>query len=183
MKHRTPVCFLLASVLPFFAVSPLMASSPYEQWEKCRDKAYSSVNAIEVGKMGVEQHILKKCGTPPVRETGTQKGVGVPPYDLVRSQAWKQKFMEITKSKYNDFVKRFDVASLTELENGWIIGQGQAVRSGGFDGAAFAINASTGQVYGAMLEGGKKIYGFGFGPSWTDAPPSLQKWARENGLQ
>ena len=183
MKHHSFVCFFIVPMLPLIVVSSLMASSSYEQWEKCRDKASSSVNQSEVGMMGVERHILKKCGPPPVKETGTEEGVGVLPHDLVRSKAWKPKFMEITKSKYNEFVKRLEVSSPTVLENGWITGDGQAPHSGGFDGAMFAIKASTGQVYGAMLEGGSKIYGFGFGSSWTDAPPSLQKWAHENGLR
>lgn len=183
MKHRILVCIFVASVSLLFVVSPLMASSSYEQWEKCRGKAASSVKQSEVGTMGVERHILKKCGSPPVKETGTKEGVDVEPRDLVRSQAWKQKFMEITKSKYKEFVKRFEVSGPTVLENGWIIGAGQAAHSGGFDEAALAIKASTGQVYGAMLEGGTEIYGFGFGPSWTDAPPYLQKWARDNGLR
>lgn len=183
MKHCILVCIFVASASQLVAAPLLMASSSYEQWEKCRDKAASSVKQSEVGMMGVERHIDKKCGAAPVKETGTEAGVGVEPRDLVRSQTWKAKFMKITNSKYNEFVKRFGLANLTVLENGWITGQGQVPHGGGFDEAAFTINVSTGQVYGAMLDRGSKIYGFGFGDSWANAPPLLQKWARERGIR
>lgn len=183
MKHSVFTCIFIASFSYFAAASPLMATSSYEQWEKCRDKAASSVKQSEVGMIGVERHIKKICGSAPVKETGTEVGVGVQPQNLVRSQTWKPKFMNITKTKYKDFAKRLDLANPTVLENGWIIGQGQAPHSGGFDEAAFAIEASTGKVYGAMLEGGKRIYGFGFGTSWAEAPTSLQKWAHAHGLR
>ena len=154
----------------------------YEQWETCRDKAVASVNVLEVGRQGAENAIRRQCGEPPVREAGTEIGVGVRPDDLVRSKTWKKKFTDITKERYAAFVERLAVTSETVLEDGWIVGEGQAPHAGTVDEAALAIEARTGRVFAAMMVGGSRIYGFGFGESWPDAPPPLQRWAQTRGL-
>jgi hypothetical protein len=154
----------------------------YEQWETCRDKAVASVNVLEVGRQGAENAIRRQCGEPPVREAGTEIGVGVRPDDLVRSTTWKKKFTDITKERYAAFVERLGVTSETVLEDGWIVGEGQAPHAGTIDEAALAIEARTGRVFAGMMVGGSRIYGFGFGESWPDAPPPLQRWAQKRGL-
>jgi hypothetical protein len=101
----------------------------------------------------------------------------------VRSKTWKKKFMDVTGDQYAAFLKRLDVASETVLEDGWIVGEGQAPHAGTIDEAAVAIEARTGRVFAAMMVGGSRIYGLGFGESWANAPPPLQRWARERGLK
>lgn len=177
MKIRLWSCVLFALVL----LAPLMpvnaAPLTEKQWEKCLDKAEASVDQNEVGMAGVEAAVKDQCGDPPVKETGTDKGVGVHPYDLVRSKAWKKKFMALTKDQYQTFIDRLVVGSETTQEGGWVIGEGIAPHLGGSDEAAFAINAATGEVYGAMLED-DKLTGFGFGTDWAKAPDFLQEWAK-----
>jgi ankyrin repeat protein len=155
----------------------------YEQWETCRDKAVASVNVMEVGRQGAENAIRRQCGEPPAREAGTEIGVGVRPDDLVRSKTWKKKFTDLTKERYTAFVERLGVTSETVLEDGWIVGEGQVPHAGTIDEAALAIEARTGRVFAAMMVGGSRIYGFGFGESWADAPPPLQRWAQKRGLK
>jgi hypothetical protein len=155
----------------------------YERWENCRDKAAASVNAVEVGLGGLRREVERRCGEPPVPAPGAASGLGVRPTELLRSKAWKQKFADVTKGEHQAFVKRLDVASETVFEDGWIVGQGQAPHAGTIDEAALAIDPRTGRVYAAMMVDGKRILGFGFGESWADAPPSLQRWARARGLR
>jgi hypothetical protein len=152
-----------------------------KKWEQCRDKAESSVNQQEVGISGVEYEIKSKCGDPPAKEPGSTTGaVGMHPYDLVRSKTWKSKFVAITKGKYKSFVERLKVSSETNLEGDWITGAGQAPHMGGSEEAALAINAKSGEVYGAMLEDGKTLSGFGFGTSWENAPKFIKEWAADH---
>jgi hypothetical protein len=155
----------------------------YEQWEECRTRAAASVNAMEVGRQGMEEAIERQCGSRPVREAGTERGVGVRPDDLVRSKTWRKKFMAITGDQYDALVKRLHVTSETVLEDGWIVGRGNAPHAGTIDEAALAIDARTGRVFAAIMVDGKRLYGFGFGEAWTDAPPSLQRWAQKLGLK
>ena len=155
----------------------------YEQWENCRDEAAASVNAVEVGLGGLRREIERRCGEPPAPAAGAASGLGVRPTELVRSKAWKQKFADVTKGEHQAFVKRLEVASETVFEDGWIVGQGQAPHAGTIDEAALAIDPRTGRVYAAMIVDGKRILGFGFGESWPDAPPPLQRWARARGLR
>ena len=146
------------------------------EWELCRDKAESSVSELEVGVSGVEAEINDKCGVRPVKEPSTLTGaVGMHPYDLVRSNAWKSRFIKITEENYQQFVDRLEVASETVLEGEWVVGDGIAPHSGGSEEAAFAINAKTGDVFAAIMEDGNKFSKFGFN-SWKIAPPYLQKW-------
>lgn len=152
-----------------------------KEWNKCRDKAAASVDQRMVGVVGVEVEIQEQCGTPPVNEAGTNSGVGVHPYDLVRSKRWKQKFVRITQGRYQAFVDRLVVAGNTRLEGGWIIGEGMAPHSGGADAAAFAIHAASGEVFAVMIEDSTRLSGFGFGSSWEGAPKALQTWVRERG--
>lgn len=146
------------------------------EWELCRDEAVSSVSEIEVGVAGVEAEISDKCGEPPAKEPSTLTGaVGMYPYDLVRSNAWKSRFIKVTEESYQQFVDRLGVASETVLEGEWVVGDGIAPHSGGFEEAAFAINTKTSDVFAVMMEGGNKFRKFGFN-SWESAPPHLQKW-------
>jgi hypothetical protein len=131
----------------------------------------------------MENAIRRQCGEPPVREAGTEAGVGVRPSDLVRSKTWKKKFTDITKDQYAAFLERLGVTSETVLEGGWIVGEGNAPHAGTIDEAALAIDSRTDRVFAAMLVGGSRIYGFGFGDSWADAPPPLRRWAQKRGLK
>jgi hypothetical protein len=168
----------LTATLAFTSVACFAGPKTLEAWEKCRDKAEASVDQREVGIAGVEAEIKNQCGGRPVKELGTATGaIGVLPSDVVRSKAWKKKFMGITKGKYKVFSERLSVASETKLEGEWITGEGIAPHSGGSDEAAFAINTKSGQVFGAMLEEGNQIHGFGFGESWDNAPSFLREWA------
>jgi hypothetical protein len=147
-----------------------------QEWERCRDKAESSVNQLDVGVVGVETEIMMKCGAPPPEEPSLVSGsVGMHPYDLVRSKAWKSKFVRIAKDNYSALVDRLVVASETILEGHWIVGEGQAPHSGGIENAAIAINSETGEVYAAIMESGIRFSRFGFS-SWQSAPPFLQQW-------
>ena len=168
-------------VFGFFVtiVSTTAATRNIEEWEKCKDKAGTSVDQGEVGVSGVESAIIEQCGIRPVDESGSVSGIGVSPYDLVRSNTWKEKFVRITKAKYDEFVNRLGVSGTTTSEEGWIVGDGLMPHSGGHDEAAFAINIASGEVFGAMLEDGNNIRGFGFGTSWEDAPKFLQGWAKK----
>lgn len=151
-----------------------------EEWEKCRDKAEESVNQIEVGVAGVEAEIETQCGSPPAKEPSALTGaVGMHPYDLVRSKAYKEKFIALTKEKYQPFVERLAVAGGTTLDGDWIVGEGQAAHMGGVEGAAFAINIKTEEVFAAMMEDGDDFRKFGF-DSWDAAPPYLKKWRTDN---
>jgi hypothetical protein len=147
----------------------------FEQWEKCRDKAESSVDWREVGQMGVEGAVKTKCGSPPAQEPNMLTGgIGVAPYDLVRSKAFKNKFAKLTKKQYQMFVDRLTVASETTLESEWIVGNGNAPHLGGSDEAAFAMNSKTGEILAGMMVDGKFIK-FGFN-SWDEAPKFLREW-------
>ena len=150
-------------------------------WEQCRDKAEASVDQQEVGIAGIEYEIKTQCGEPPAKEPNGITGiVGVSPYDLVRSKAWKSKFVAITQGKYESFVERLSVTGVTTLEDGWVVGDGLAPHMGGSDEAAIAINIETGEVYAATLEDSKSIYGFGFGSSWENAPKFIKEWAADH---
>lgn len=168
------VCLLDAA----YAAKPRTA----KEWEQCRDKAEESVNQMEVGIAGVEYEIKKRCGAPPAKEPSSATGaVGMQPSDVVRSKAWRDKFKAITKARYPAFVERLSVASKTQLEGDWIVGEGIAPHSGGVEEAAMAINAKSGEVLGAMLEDGKKTTRFGADGTWQNAPAFLKDWvaARE----
>ncbi len=117
----------------------------------------------------------------PVIDTHKEE-IDVHPYDLVQSTKWKKKFVNITKNKYQAFVDRLTVASNTTLVGDWIVGYGLAPHSGGRDEAAFAIEVTSGNVFGAMLENGDKITEFGLGKSWKQAPDFLKKWASKRQL-
>ena len=172
MRLFVYVSAVVASAGPSFAAPP----KTNQEWEACRDKAEASVDQRIVGVLGIEAEIKAKCGAPPVKEPGSLTGaVGVPPYDLVRSKAWKSKFVAIAKGEYKSFVENITVASDTELVNGWVIGQGQAPHMGGEEEAAFAINAKTGEVYAAILHDGNRVAGFGF-VNLNDAPSFLKEW-------
>ncbi len=174
---RTLLCVLLGCAI---STSYAYAAKPktIKAWEQCRDKAEASVDQQEVGIAGVESAILETCGEPPAKEPNGITGiVGVSPYDLVRSKAWKSKFVAITQGKYESFVERLSVTSVTTLEDGWVVGDGLAPHMGGSDEAALAINIETGEVYAAILEDSKSIYGFGFGSSWENAPKYIKEWA------
>jgi hypothetical protein len=146
-----------------------------KEWEQCSDKAESSVDWREIGQMGVEAEIKTKCGSPPAQEPNILTGgIGVSPYDLVRSKAFKNKFAKLTKKQYQMFVDRMIVASETTLDGEWIVGNGIAPHSGGSDEAAFTINSKTGDVFAAMMVDGKFIK-FGFN-SWDESPKFLQEW-------
>ncbi|MEN9353569.1 MAG: hypothetical protein RL318_894 [Fibrobacterota bacterium] len=147
-----------------------------KQWEKCRDRAESSVNQMEVGIWGVEAEIKSKCGEPPAQEPSALTGaIGMSPYDLVRSKAWKKKFLALTKSNYSAFVDRLVMSSGIEFDGAWIVGKGFAQHCGGSDEAAFAINSNSGEIFAVMLENGNSITKFGFS-SMQSAPPFLQTW-------
>ena len=100
-------------------------------WERCRDKAAASVNQAEEGVVGVDVAIQERCGEPPAQEPSAQTGsVGMHPYDLVRSKAWKNQFKAIAKDGYRDLVIRLEQASETTLEDGWIVGRGMQPHMG-----------------------------------------------------
>ena len=154
-----------------------------EAWDRCRDKAEASVDQREVGVAGVEAAIQQRCGEPPVREPSAATGlVGVHPYDLVRSKAWKAKFKAITKGRYQSLVDRFATAGNTQLEDGWIVAAGLMAHSGGMEEAALAIDPTTNAVYAAIMEDGRKLTGFGFN-GWPNAPAFLRQWAEERAPQ
>lgn len=179
MKTKKLYLALMLFGLSVAVVYATAAPRNVEEWEKCKDKAETSVDQIEVGVSGVEAAIIEQCGIRPVDESGSVSGIGVSSYDLIRSKVWKEKFVRITKGKYEDFVNRLGVSDITTLENGWIVGAGLMPHSGGHDEAAFAINIASGEVFGVMLEDSNKIVGFGFGTSWEDAPKFLQTWAKK----
>ena len=155
-------------------------SKSAKEWDTCVKRAEASVNQQEVGVWGVEAAVKEQCGEPPIVEPSGVTGViGISPYNLVRSKAWRAKFKALTKGKYGPFVNRLVVAGETRLEGSWVVGSGIAPHEGGTNEAAFAINAKSGEVFGAMLEDGKMLVGFGFGSSWKDAPPFLQQWAND----
>ncbi len=152
-------------------------SRPLREWDDCVARAESSVSQQQVGVWGVEAAIRERCGNRPVVEPDTK--VGEVPYDLVRSKTWTPKFRSILGDSYKAFVERIVVSSETKLEGEWVVASGLMPHNGGEDEAAFAINKRTGAVYAAMLEDGKDLSGFGFGPSWNDAPPFLKRWMAE----
>lgn len=160
---------------------PTQVTRTTKSWDKCARKAETSVDQMMVGIIGVETAILEKCGKRPVDQSGTDIGVGVHPYDLARSNKWKNRFTRVTKNRYQEFVVRLIVASPTSLENGWLVGSGISPHLGGSDEAAFAINATTGEVFAAMIKNGDQFFGFGFGNSWSAAPKFIQNWAVQHG--
>lgn len=119
---------LLAALLGF-ATGTACAAQPMTiaKWEQCRDAAELSVSQQEVGIAGVEGKIKQQCGDRPVEEPegGRFGAVGMHPHDLVRSHAWKNKFLAITKEKYEYFVNCFGMAEGTALEGYWITGERQ----------------------------------------------------------
>ncbi|TXI25969.1 MAG: hypothetical protein E6Q61_01295 [Nitrosomonas sp.] len=168
-----------AASTPQPPATPAFASTsrPLKEWDDCVARAESSVSQQQVGVWGVEATIRERCGSRPVVEPDTK--VGEVPYDLVRSKTWAPKFRLILGDSYDAFVERIVVSSETELEGEWVVASGLMPHNGGDDEAAFAINKRTGAVYAAMLEDGKDLSGFGFGSSWSDAPPFLQRWTAE----
>jgi hypothetical protein len=179
MKTKILLLVLILFGLSVTIVSATATPRTVKEWEKCRDKAEASVDFHEQGNAGIESAIQKQCGEPPVNESGTVRGIGIHPYDLVRSKTWKKKFTNITKKEYEIFTHRLSVAGITRLEEEWLVGEGNAPHSGGDSEAAFAINVASGEVFVAMLEDGNKISGFGFGTSWENAPKFLQTWAKK----
>jgi hypothetical protein len=146
------------------------------EWDQCAERAEASVDYDQVGMVGIEDAIITQCGAPPAPEPSQTTGaVGMSPYDLVRTEAWKPKFVAVTQDEYPQFVDRLGVSSPMTLQGEWVVGQGNAVRSGGIDEAALAIGATSGRVYGAMMRDGSEIIGFGF-DDWGSAPPYLQAW-------
>jgi hypothetical protein len=103
---------------------------------------------------------------------------GAAPYDVVRSKQWRPKFAAITQSKYKAFVDRLVVASPTTREGPYLTGSGLMPHMGGTDEAAFAIDTRTGDVFAAMLEGGRRMSTFGIAAG-APAPPFLVRWVRE----
>lgn len=150
------------------------------QWEKCRDKAEASVNTREFGNAGVEVAVKEKCGEPPVAEPSKLTGIiGMYPYDVVRSKAFKNAFMQATGSKYEKFVENMNVASPVELQNGWVFGSGIAPHMGGSEEAIFAINLQSGKLYAALLEGDTHLTYFGF-KTPADAPEPIKAWFKND---
>jgi hypothetical protein len=178
-----------------------------EEWEKCVDKENTIAYKKHPELCGAsscdnDSEIQRHCGNRPINETAPMiMGIGVSPYDLVQSKAWKKKFVSITKKKYQAFVDRLAmVGDNTTLQGDWIIGEGFMPHFGGDEIAAFAINSTSGQVFAVMRE---KINGdytaagyateiiaptpneeyiihtFGF-TNFYDAPPFLQKWIKEH---
>lgn len=166
-----------------------------EEWEKCVDK--ENTIAYDKGLCGAlwcdnHSEIQRHCRDRPIDETASMlMGIGVNPYDLVRSKAWKKKFVSITKEKYQAFVDRLDVNEVTTLQGNWIIGQGMKPHAHGEDEAAFAINTTSGKVFAVMLEDHTDYtaeirditpshitYPFGF-TNFYDAPPFLKKILKE----
>ncbi len=175
-------CKIFVGAMAVFVLNGAYAASykNLKQWEQCRDKAESSVNQTEVGIAGVEYAIKSRCGEPPAQEPSASKGsVGMHPYDIVRSKAWKNKFIKITKGKYKNFVERLAVASETQRIDGWIVGDGMLPHSGGSEAAAFAINVETEEVLAIMIEDSNKISTFGFS-SLQKAPEYFRIWVREH---
>ncbi|HOY70224.1 MAG TPA: hypothetical protein PL131_11240 [Methylotenera sp.] len=176
MKHSQ---LLFAVLLTAFVGSAQAATKTFADWEACRDAAEESVDFNEVGNAGVEAAIKEQCGMPPAKEPSKATGiVGMAPYDIVRSKAFKAKFKQITKGKYTQLVERLVVASETELQGDWVVGEGMMPHAGGSDEAAIAINIKTGKVYAAMLENAKQISAFGFTDP-KNPPPFLKKWIGE----
>ena len=153
-----------------------------KEWEKCINKVSKKVDIVQVGNFGVEAAIKYQCGDRPVEESASMvSGIGVSPYDLVRSKTWKNRFISITKDKYDDFINRLEMSSGNTIsKDGWIFGEGGKPHFFGSDTAAFAINISSGEVFAAILEDGDKITGFGFDSSWGNAPESLQTWKKNH---
>lgn len=152
------------------------------EWEQCRDKAEASVNTREFGNAGVEVAVKEKCGEPPVAEPSKLTGIiGMYPYDVVRSKAFKNAFMKATQGKYETFVENMSVASPVELQNGWVFGSGIAPHSGGSEEAIFAINAQNGNLYGALLENGEQVTYFGFNKK-AAAPTPIKSWLDEHNV-
>ena len=172
---------LTLMMLIFASVTTVHAkkANVHEKWAQCRDKAESSVKQSEVGIIGVEAEIKIKCGEPPAYEPSLSTGaIGMHPYDLVRSKAWKNKFVKITKEKYKSFIERLEVSSNTTFDGEWIVGEGLAPHMGDSDEAVLAINSKTNEVFAAMMENGNQFSKFGF-DSWKNAPTYLQNWFNE----
>lgn len=172
-KHKLLTLALLASI---FAGNAYAVPKTIAEWEKCRDSAEESVDFNEVANAGIEAVIITQCGEPPAKEPSKATGIiGMQPYDIVRSKAWKAKFMQITKGDYKKFVERLTVASESEEKGDWITAEGMLPHSGGTESAAIAINIKTGKVYAAMREDSSKLKSYGF-DSAKNAPPFLQAW-------
>lgn len=176
--------FLINAYIIFAAlfISIAMAAKPktIDEWDACVAVTETSVSQSQVGTAGVEGIVKERCGVrPAINLTSTKGVVGTHPYDLVRSNPWKQKFQTLTKAKYQSLVDRLAVGSGTTTSGDWVVGKGIAPRSGGQDEAVIAINMKTGEVFAAVLEGGSQITGFGFENSWKAAPPYLHQWAEE----
>lgn len=168
------------AVLTSLVLATAVAAQPktVKEWEACVASVEATVSQQDVG-VGAEAAVKARCGTRPATEPSSGKGlIGIQPYDLVRSSAWRPKFQSLAKGKYQSLVDRLAVSSATESRDGWVVGAGIAPRSGGSDEAAFAINVQTGEVFAALLEDGNQLVGFGFGSSWNSAPPYLQKWVQ-----
>lgn len=171
---------LAASLLIGVIANSQAKDMTQKQFDKCVAKAEASVDQQKEGMWAVEAAVKSQCGDSPITEPKITTGaVGLHPYDLVRSKAWKKQFMAITRGKYQSFVDKLVMSEKTMQQGEWITGEGFAAHSGGSEEAAFAINIESGKVYAAMLEGGSIISGFGFDPSWGNAPTFLKQWAAE----
>ena len=171
---------ILGSLLVAVASGVYAKEMTPAQWEQCRDKASASVSEIEEGYAGVERAIKEKCGEPPVAEPSKLTGIiGMSPYDVVRSKAFKNAFMKATSSKYEKFVENISVASPVELQNGWVLGSGIAPHLGGIEGAIFAINPESGKLYAVLLEDGTRLTYFGF-KTPADAPEPIKAWFKNH---
>jgi len=146
------------------------------KWDKCRDKAESSVDIHELGVTGVEMAIEEQCGKPPAIEPSSVAGtVGMHPSDVLRSKMWKDKFIAISKNQYAELVERIDVASKTTREGDWIVGDGCKPHSCSWDNAIIGINTKNNQVFAIMWSDGKTLEKFGAVPA-INTHPRIKKW-------
>ena len=172
---------LLIAVLMSISIESAYAGLPktFSEWEACRDKAQQSVDFEEEGNLGIESTIKEKCGIPLAKEPAIAGNiVGMSPYDLVKSKAYKDKFTKITKNKYKQLAERLTVASNTEKNGDWIVGEGIMPHSGGIEEAAVAINTKTRKVYAVMMENGKQFSYFGFSNTQSE-PQYLLTWVND----
>jgi hypothetical protein len=186
MKNKR---ILILIAVGFFNLTNTYAKpSNIEEWEKCVDKentiAYNKHPELcGASSCSNQREIQLHCGNRPLDESVPMFiGVGVNSYDLVRSNAWRKKFVAITKGRYKEFVERLELTSDTISQGNWIVGEGQMPHFGGDEEAAFAISTISGQVFAVMMESvnseHRVISTFGF-TNFYEAPPFLQQWIKE----
>lgn len=69
MTNRFILLFYFIFPLPFACASEPKIDKIENKWEKCRDKAESSVDQQKIGIKGVEETILERCGRRPIVRT------------------------------------------------------------------------------------------------------------------